>query len=79
MKHLLYFALAVLVFSCRGTNDPVTNMAPETLLQVDSIVRTGDLRLGTNVTLHWYGMDQDGFIKGYHITVDETTSFTENT
>ena len=79
MKHLLYFALAVLVFSCRGTNDPVANKAPETLLQVDSIVRYGDLRLGTNVTLHWYGMDVDGFIKGYHITVDDAASFTENT
>ena len=76
MKYLLYFALVVLVFSCRGTDNPVANKAPETLLQVDSIVRSGDLRLGTNVTLHWYGMDVDGFIKGYHITVDESTSFT---
>jgi hypothetical protein len=79
MKHLLYFALAVLVFSCRGTDNPVANKAPETTLQVDSIVRSGDLRLGTNVTLHWYGMDVDGFINGYHITVDETSSFTSST
>ena len=74
MKRLLYFALAVLVFSCSGTNDPVANKAPETLLQVDSIVRSGDLRLGTNVTLHWYGMDVDRYERYEHGCINERSS-----
>ena len=38
---------------------------------VDSIQRSGDLRLNANVHLHWYGSDQDGYIDYFNVQVNE--------
>lgn len=46
------------------------NSAPETYLVTDTIIRFGDDRLESEVTMHWWGDDPDGFIAGFEFTFD---------
>ena len=47
------------------------NLAPETTISVDSIQRSGDLRLNANVHLNWYGSDADGYIDYFNVQVND--------
>lgn len=47
------------------------NKAPETSLTTDTIIRFGDDRLESEVTLNWWGDDPDGFVVGYEFTFEE--------
>jgi len=50
------------------TNQPLPNQAPETFL---TLVPDSTLRSTTSQQhLHWWGVDPDGFIKGYNISFD---------
>lgn len=73
--------IALLLFASSCTPDETIRpfKEPETLLQVDTIYRTGELRLGTNVQLHWYGMDEDGYITGYELGVNGQLTHTTQT
>ena len=79
MRHAVLAIVIVFLAGCRNNDQPIENFPPETQLQVDTIIRSGDLRLGTNVQLHWYGTDRDGFIAGYNVAVNGTSSFTTAT
>ncbi|NDD35189.1 MAG: hypothetical protein EBZ26_02580, partial [Flavobacteriia bacterium] len=79
MRHAVLAIVIVFLAGCRNNDQPIENFPPETQLQVDTIIRSGDLRLGTNVQLHWYGTDRDGFIDGYNVAVNGTSTFTTAT
>src|SRR5210317_673837 len=66
----LLVVLLLGVFSCERNNAPVDNLPPETVIAIDSIQRTGELRLNANVHLHWFGSDADGFIAHYEVQVN---------
>ncbi len=76
---LFLFTVSFLAFSCKPDESLVAPEPPETVLQVDTIYRTGELRLGTNVQLHWLGLDQDGYITGYQVSVDGDWTLTTRT
>lgn len=70
---LLVMLMAVLAaMGCsRGFEGELTgNGAPETYLVTDTIIRYGDDRLESEVTLQWWADDPDGFINGYEFTFD---------
>ena len=74
---ILLFAAIPLVFgSCKkdfeGTE--LGNIAPETYLVTDTIIRFGDDRLESEVTLKWWSDDEDGFVTGYEYTFDPIIS-----
>ena len=79
MKLRALIAIPIVLLGCRSEQLPVDNLVPDTLGQVDTIIRTGDDRLGTNVQLHWFGTDADGYVVGYELSVDGQTTYTEAT
>ncbi|HNI52923.1 MAG TPA: hypothetical protein PK511_00255 [Chitinophagales bacterium] len=64
---------ALLTGSCSRDflGEEALNLAPETYLVTDTIIRFGDDRLESEVTLQWWGDDEDGFVTGYEFTFDE--------
>ncbi len=65
--------------SCMRGNK-VENQAPTTKIFLESINRTGDNRLNSNVFLSWFGTDIDGYVVGYEISFDNVTwEFTTRT
>jgi hypothetical protein len=62
--------LLVIIVGCSKhfTNQPLPNQPPETFLTVltDSTLRSTT----SQQHLHWWGVDPDGFIKGYYISFD---------
>lgn len=50
------------------------NTTPETYLVTDTIIRFGDDRLESEVTLQWWGDDPDGFIVGFEFSFDAVIS-----
>ena len=75
MKRNLLFAFAALLLGLTSCNkgDELPNVAPETRISLTSINLTGDDRLRSEVTLHWYGEDKDGWVTGYELSFDGTT------
>ncbi|MCF8253893.1 MAG: hypothetical protein K9H61_04030 [Bacteroidia bacterium] len=47
-----------------------TTAAPETYMAVDTIFRTGENRLTTQVDANWWGISKGGFIAGFEISTD---------
>ncbi|MEO0473610.1 MAG: hypothetical protein AAF206_28625, partial [Bacteroidota bacterium] len=78
-RFLLPICLVFCLLGCdEGT--PLDNLAPETKISVERINLTGPDRLNSLVRLFWSGDDQDGYIKGYELSFDETVwTFTSNT
>ena len=50
------------------------NLPPTTNLTVDQINRTGEARLSSQINISWWGDDPDGFLKGFEVAVNDTTS-----
>lgn len=63
---------SLLLGSCRTGFDGelLENLPPETFTIVDTIIRLGDDRLESEVTIRWWGNDPDGFVTGYEFTFD---------
>lgn len=56
------------------------NIPPSTRIALESINRTGENRLNSNVRLSWFGTDKDGYVVGYEISLDnENWHFTTAT
>lgn len=76
VKYIYFIFLifcATIWISCNKTGpDGVLkpNKLPETYTVIDTIIRSGDDRLISSVTLHWWGKDEDGYIKAYDISFD---------
>ncbi len=58
------------VVSCEK-GAPLVNRPPDTRIFVDAINLDSANRLNTVVRLHWLGTDQDGYVEGYEISIDE--------
>lgn len=67
---ILLTALALLAFGCKK-GELLPNEAPETHISISQINLSGPDRLTSEVTLHWFGTDVDGYVKGYEISFDE--------
>ncbi len=65
--------LFVLILSCSKRGEEYANTPPDTFIVFESINLTGDARLTSNVRLSWYGIDEDGYIEGYEISLDNKT------
>jgi len=79
IKSLFYFLTlfisCFLWLSCTktGPNGVLKpNTTPETYTVIDTIIRSGEDRLISRVKLNWWGKDEDGYIKGYEISFDNT-------
>ena len=72
MKRNLLPVLGLLLLALAACNkgEKLPNVAPETHISLTSINLVGDTRLRSQVTLHWYGEDQDGWVTGYEISLD---------
>ena len=57
-------------FSCKEnpTSSIQNNLPPETYIWVDTIAQT----LSSQIKLHWWGDDPDGFVKGFNVSIDGT-------
>jgi hypothetical protein len=75
-KSFLYILLAIsLPFFWTGCDTSLTgtdseNQPPNTQSIVDTIIRTGNNRLNSEVLIKWWGDDPDGYIKGYELRFD---------
>jgi hypothetical protein len=72
MKRNLLLVVATLLLALSSCNkgEKLPNVAPETRISVTAINLTGDSRLRSEVTLHWYGEDEDGWVTGYELSLD---------
>jgi len=81
MKQLAAFCTGILllVLGC-DMGQRTENLSPETQIFVTEINLTGENRLTTVVRLNWLGTDQDGYVKGYEISINDSDwSFTQQT
>ena len=66
---LLLFILIAFLSGCdKGTL--LDNLTPETKIFVDEINLYGEQRLNSVVRLHWIGEDQDGYVTGYELSIN---------
>ncbi len=70
------FAIIILlaVGACKNKfkGEPKLNLPPDTHTIIDTIIRVGEDRFNSQVTISWWGDDKDGYLKGYEFTFDET-------
>ncbi|HEX2901602.1 MAG TPA: hypothetical protein VHS96_17955, partial [Bacteroidia bacterium] len=66
-------AALVLVFASCKEGDKLPNVPPDTHISLESIQLTGEDRLRSEVTLNWFGADEDGWVTGYEISMDGST------
>jgi len=82
VKHLFFGSYAIIAFmvfaACNRdiSGDMLANLAPETSLVTDTIIRFGDDRLESEVSLNWWSDDKDGFVVGYEFTFDAAITTT---
>ncbi|MEZ4772468.1 MAG: hypothetical protein R3D00_04735 [Bacteroidia bacterium] len=75
MKRCLFVCFALfLLFAC-DPGEKLENLSPETSIFVESINVSGDQRLNSVVRLHWSGEDQDGYVKGYEFSINNSDWF----
>ena len=70
ITYLLLGLLLTLTACDKG--ELLENKAPDTRISVSEINLTGEDRLRSEVTLHWFGADEDGWITGYELSLDGT-------
>ncbi len=68
-KHAGVLFLFLLLFSCKPDYS-VEKTPPETYIFLDKIQLTGQNRLKTAVTLHWFGEDKDGRVVGFEYSIN---------
>lgn len=87
-KRTVPFFIVVLLLLIGSCKDPISgtlneNQPPSTKLTVESINRSDDFRLSSQINISWFGQDPDGFIKGYEYAINDTAegawTFTEKT
>lgn len=73
MRQFLLLALVITsVFSACKKGNKNGNQAPETQISIKEINLVGNNRLQTVIRLNWFGIDPDGYIKGYEISLDNS-------
>lgn len=76
MKHtglfLVFVAVAAVLAGCKKDFDGAAkeNLAPETYVVTDTIVRPGNDRFPSQVEIQWWGSDPDGYVTGYEVRIN---------
>jgi hypothetical protein len=73
--NILFIALISLQVAGCMRGEKQENRPPSTSIFLESINRTGENRLNSNVRLSWFGTDKDGFVVGYEISFDNENWF----
>ncbi|GAB4421461.1 MAG: hypothetical protein OHK0039_36260 [Bacteroidia bacterium] len=68
---LLCLSLLLLAACERGAL--LNNRPPDTRIFLDQINRSGQNRLNSVVQLHWTGEDDDGYVRGFELSLDNST------
>lgn len=79
VKPILFAGVIAICFStCKEnlTGDLKPNLAPETHTIVDTIMRFGNDRFKTQISILWWGEDPDGFVTSYEYSTDKQNWFT---
>ena len=66
---LLFSVLLLGLVSC-DKGKLLDNLPPDTRISVSEINLIGEDRLRSEVTLHWFGTDKDGWVVGYELSND---------
>ncbi|MEZ4828949.1 MAG: hypothetical protein R3C61_22085 [Bacteroidia bacterium] len=75
MKRCLFVCFSLWWLVACDPGEKLDNQSPETRIFVESINVSGDQRLNSVVRLHWSGEDQDGYVKGYEISINQANWF----
>ena len=75
---LVVAAMFLLLAACKK-GELLTNAAPDTHISITKINLVGDDRLKSEVTLHWFGSDEDGWVTGYDLSMNGTDWTNVNT
>jgi len=81
-KNIFYFFIVLsLALSCKKGYDGDRKLVdnPETIMIVDSVHRSGDTRLTTRISVHWWGVSNGGFISAYEVSIDSMNTWTYTT
>lgn len=70
----LWCSLLLVLIGCKK-DEPVPNQLPDTHISVTEINLTGEHRLNSLVSLHWWGTDADGFVNGFELSFDQQNWF----
>jgi hypothetical protein len=65
--------IGLLLLSGCDKGELLLNKLPDTRISVSQINLVGVDRLRSEVTLHWYGTDEDGWVTGYELSMDGST------
>lgn len=71
----LFILLFVTVLSCDSSisGDFIENQPPSTFLTVESINRTEENRLSSQINISWWGIDPDGYIDFFEYAINDTS------
>lgn len=74
IKYLYYLAVISALAACKKDFEGAekANKAPETFVVTDTIIRTGDNRFASQVSIQWAGTDEDGFVVGYEYRINDS-------
>lgn len=77
MNKSFYISFLLLVFfACKKDEGNLAlNQSPDTIISIEEINLSGDDRLNSLVSLSWSGFDNDGYVKGYEISLDNINWF----
>jgi hypothetical protein len=70
---IILFCFFSVFHACKDniSGDMIPNRHPETYTIVDSIIRYGNDRFKSQIEIHWWGDDPDGYVQGYEISFDK--------
>ena len=71
-KLILVVAAMVMLLAACKKGELLPNVAPDTHISISKINLSGDDRLRSEVSLHWFGSDEDGWVTGYELSMNGT-------
>jgi hypothetical protein len=71
-RSILFLFLLVVSLTACDKGKLKDNLPPDTRISVTEINLVGEDRLRSEVTLHWIGTDEDGWVTGYELSQDGT-------
>lgn len=74
IKYLYYIAAIAALAACKKDFDGAekANIAPETFVVADTIVRVGNDRFASQVEIQWWGTDGDGYVDGFEYRINDS-------
>lgn len=74
IKYLYYFAAIAALVACKKDFEGAekANIAPETFVVSDTVIRVGNNRFASQVAIQWAGTDGDGYIEGFEYRINDS-------